>query len=109
MPKVVKGSKIPGPLRCSNTASDQHMVDLICMERLVDEVNNLSIEKIRFYAGEMMNEFFKKQKERSSYFVMGTAKLKPGEIHGNNYYSNPDVHTGPRTDRDQLKLFEDVQ
>ena len=109
MPKVVKGSKIPGPLRCSNTASDQHMVDLICMERLVDEVNNLPIEKIRFYAGEMMNEFFKKQKERSSNFVMATEKLKPGEIHGHNYYSSREAHPGPRTDRDQLELFEEVQ
>ena len=109
MAKIVKGSKIPGHLRFTNEANDQHMVDLMAMQNLVDEDNNLPIEKIRFYAGEMMSEFFKKQKEQSSNFIIGTEKLKPGEIHGHNYYSSREVHPGPRTDRDQLQLFEDVQ
>tara|TARA_R110002051_G_C8311925_1_gene433369 strand:+ start:85 stop:408 length:324 start_codon:yes stop_codon:yes gene_type:complete len=107
MPKIVKGSKIPGDLRF--TANDQHMADLIAMQRMVDEDTNLPIEKIRFYAGEMWKEFMKKQNEKSSYFLMGTEKLKPGEIHGHNYYSSREAHPGPRTDRDQLKLFEDVE
>ena len=109
MPKIVKGSKIPGHLRFTNNASDQHMVDLMAMQNLVDEYNNLPIDKIRNYVNEMQKEFFKKQKGLSSNFVMGTEKLKPGEIHGHNYYSSREVHPGPRTDRDQLKLFEDVQ
>ena len=100
MPKIVKGSKIPGHLRISNTACDQHMVDLIAMHNMVDEHNNLSIDKIRFYVGQMWEEFFKKQKEYSSNFVLGGVLT---------YHSSREVHPGPRTDRDQLELFEEVQ
>ena len=100
MPKIVKGSKIPGYLRFTNNANDQHMVDLMAMQNLVDEHNNLPIDKIRHYVDEMYKEFFKKKKEYTSNFVLNEF---------NYYYSNPDVHTGPRTDRDQLELFEDVQ
>ena len=109
MPKVVKGSKIPGYLRFTNDAVDQHMIDLMAMQNLVDKDNNLTIDKVRHYVGEMYKEHFKRKNENSSYFVMGTEKLKPGEIHGHNYYSSRDVHPGPRTDRDQLELFEDDQ
>ena len=100
MTKIVKGSKIPGYLRFTNNANDQHMVDLMAMENLVDEHNNLPIEKIRFYAGEMMNEFFKKRKEYTSNFVLGGVLT---------YHSSREAHPGPRTDRDQLQLFEEVQ
>ena len=47
----VKRSKIPGDLRF--TANDQHMADLIAMRNLVDENNNLSMDKIRIYVAEM--------------------------------------------------------
>ncbi|MBC8303729.1 MAG: hypothetical protein H8E55_49210 [Pelagibacterales bacterium] len=100
MPKIVKGSKIPGYLRFTNNANDQHMVDLMAMQKLVDEDSNLPVDKIRYYVDQMNEEFFKRRKEYTSNFVLGGVLT---------YYSNPNVHTGPRTDRDQLELFEDVQ
>ena len=100
MSKVVSGSKIPGHLRFTNNANDQHMVDLMAMENLVDEYNNLSIDKIRNYVSEMNKEFFKKQDEYTSNFALGGVLT---------YHSSREAHPGPRTDRDQLKLFEDVQ
>lgn len=91
----VKRSKIPGDLRF--TANDQHMADLIAMRNLVDENNNLSMDKIRLYVAEMWKEFIKKQNEYSSRFI-------PGKLI--EYYSSLEHHPGPRTDRDQLELFE---
>lgn len=96
MPKKVKGSKIPGDLRF--TANDQHMADLIAMGRMVDEDNNIPIDKVRHYVDEMWKEFMKKRNEYSSYFILGEF---------NYWYSNPKAHPGPRTDRDQLELFKE--
>jgi len=97
MTKKVKDSKIPGNLRFTNNANDQHMVDLWAFQQMTDKENNLSRDKINFYANCMVEEKYKKQKEWCSNF-------KPGGFH--QYYSSPEIFPGPRTDRDQLKLFE---
>ena len=109
MTKKIKDSKIPGNLRFTNDANDQHMVDLWAFQQMTDKENNLSRDKINFYANCMVEEKYKKQKEYSSYYIGGpNPTFQLGEVLGHNYYSNKEVHPGPRTDRDQLKLFEVV-
>ena len=68
-------------------------------------INKLTRDQKKFYADCMVEEYNNKQKEYSSNYICGTERnLQLGEIHGHNYYSNEEVHPGPRVDRDQQTL-----
>ena len=99
MTKKVKDSKIPGNLRFTNNANDQHMVDLWAFQQMTDKENKLSRDQLQFYANCMVEEKYKKDKE-----LYSCSNFELGGVH--KYYSPKDIFPGPRTDRDQLKLFE---
>ena len=101
MTKKVKDSKIPGNLRFTNNANDQHMVDLWAFQQMTDKENKLTRDQIQFYANCMVEEKYKKDKE-----LYSCSNFELGAIH--QYYSPKDIFPGPRIDRDQLELFEVV-
>ena len=104
MPKKIN-SKIPKNIRIMTDANDQHGIDLWCFQNICDPRNKLTRDQKKFYADCMVEEYNNKQKEYSSNYIMGTEQnLLLGQIHGHNYYSNEEVHPGPRVDRDQQTL-----
>ena len=104
MPKKID-SKIPKNIRIMIDANDQHGIDLWCFQNICDPRNKLTRDQKKFYADCMVEEYYNKKKEYSSYYIGGpNPTFQPGEVLGHNYYSNEEVHPGPRVDRDQQTL-----
>jgi hypothetical protein len=92
--KKEKNSLIPRDLRLAG-ANDQHLNDLWAFEHITNPKNKIPSDTAHFYSKCMIEEHHKKSKEVSSWYELGNK---------HHFYSNPNVHKGPRTDRDQMLL-----